>query len=469
MVSLRSRLAAADPVLRILGLSTLIGTLGRGVFLTVTVLYFSFVVGLSATEISIVVAASSATGIVTSLIGGQLADRFSARRVLLAALMVESVALVAYSAVGGFGMAVLVACIAFGSETAAHSARAAIIARGFEGPGRVTARAVLRTITNVGIAVGSALGGLALLVGTPEAYRAILIGAGAVYFGASLLTLRLPASVDAARTAAAEPRATSSRWAHSPWRDPRYLALAALSGVFAMQFGLLEMGVPLWVAHDTEAPNAVVSALLILNTVIVIAFQVPLSRGTHDLRVAGRAIGIAGVLMAGSCFVYAAAAGVSPIWAVVILLAAGTAHAFAEVLSQAGVWGLSFELADPVSAGAYQGIIGTFYSVGATFAPFVVTATALDLGLPGWGVLAAVFLLSAAGMTAIALRAARSEPRNGQLGRQHDQPADDARAEQRERQVEAGTEAARPRTAGARRDDGGMHRGNSSDRPARGG
>jgi predicted MFS family arabinose efflux permease len=154
VVSLRSRLAAADPVLRILGLSTLIGTLGRGVVLTVTVLYFSFVVGLSAAEISIVVAASSATGIVTSLVGGQLADRFSARRVLLAALMVESVALVAYSAVGGFGMAVLVACIAFGSETAAHSARAAIIARGFEGPGRVTARAVLRTITNVGIAIG---------------------------------------------------------------------------------------------------------------------------------------------------------------------------------------------------------------------------------------------------------------------------------------------------------------------------
>jgi hypothetical protein len=122
-----------------------------------------------------------------------------------------------------------------------------------------------------------------------------------------------------------------------------------------------------------------------------------------------------------------------------------------------------------VSAGAYQGIIGTFYSVGATFAPFVVTATALDLGLPGWGILAAVFVLSAAGMTVIALRAARSEPRNAQLGRQHDQPADDARAEQREGQVEAGAEAAGPRTAGARRGDDGMHRGNSSDRPARGG
>lgn len=412
---LRNRLAAADPVLRILGVSTLIGTLGRGVFLSVTVLYFHFIVGLSDAEISIVVGASSATGIVTSLVGGQLADRFSARRVLLVALVIESVALVAYSFVSEFWMAVAVACVAFGSETAAHSARSAIIARGFEGPGRVTARAVLRTITNVGIAVGSAVGGLALLVGTAEAYRVILIGAGVVYFGAALLTLRLPSSVDAPAPGDDPPilqtidAARPSRWAHSPWRDPRYLALAALSGVFAMQFGLLEVGVPLWVAQHTEAPKAIVSVLLILNTVIVIVFTVRLSAGTHEFRRAGRVIGIAGVLMAGACFIYAAAAGVPPVWAVVILLTAGAAHAFAEVLSQGGVWGLSFELADPVKAGAYQGIIGTFYSAGATFAPLVIAATALNLGLAGWGILAAMFLLSAAGMTAIAIRAARRQ------------------------------------------------------------
>lgn len=417
LTSPRTLWQRTDPILRVLGLSTLIGTLGRGVFLTVTVLYFSFVVGLTDTQISIVVAASSATGILTSIVGGQLADRFSARRVLLIILLIESAALASYAMVGAFWMAVAVACLAFGSEAAAHSARSAIIARGFTGPGRVGARAVLRTITNVGIAVGSAAGGLALAFDTPVAYRAILVSAGVVYLGASLLTLRLPASVDAVRRE--EPAVDApveqalgavkpSRWAHSPWRDPRYLLFSALGGIFAMQFGLLEFGVPLWVAHDTVAPKSIVSVLLILNTVIVIAFQVPLSRGTHDLRVAGRVIGIAGVLMAGACVVYGSAAGISPVWAVVVLLTAGSAHAFAEVLSQAGVWGLSFELADPVAAGAYQGMGGTFYSLGATAAPFVVTGTALAGGMVGWIALAGVFLLSAVGMTVIALRAANT-------------------------------------------------------------
>ena len=43
-------------------------------------------------------------------------------------------------------------------------------------------------------------------------------------------------------------------------------------------------------------------------------------------------------------------------FAIAVIVLAALAHAFAEVLSQAGGWGLSFELADPVRAGTYQGV-----------------------------------------------------------------------------------------------------------------
>ncbi len=61
----------------------------------------------------------------------------------------------------------------------------AIIARAFDGEQRVHARAVLRTVTNVAIAVGSGIGALALLAGTADAYRWIIVGAGAMYLSAS--------------------------------------------------------------------------------------------------------------------------------------------------------------------------------------------------------------------------------------------------------------------------------------------
>jgi hypothetical protein len=48
------------------------------------------------------------------------------------------------------------------------------------------------------------------------------------------------------------------------------------------------------------------------------------------------------------------------------------------------------------------------FSLGALASPLVVSATALTLGFWGWAILAAIFLASALGITAIAYRASRS-------------------------------------------------------------
>ncbi|MFF2370818.1 MFS transporter [Agromyces sp. NPDC058110] len=450
--------SVSDPVLRILVTATLISRVGRGIFLTITVLYFTLVVGLPAHEIAIVLGASSAAGIVASLAGGWLADRMSARRVLLVLTTLEGIGLLCYAVAGDFVSALVVAVLVGAFGQGANTTRMAILARAFAPEQRVHARAVLRTVTNLSIAVGSGLGALALAIGTPEAYRILLVAAGGLYLLALVRLVKLPASVDAvppappitgaveaidpvttapvgaavdgsidddelegadaadgrtshdaapaASARPARPAKRRSRFAHSPWRDPRYLALTALSAIFGMQFGVAEIGVPLWIAHETDASTVLVSAVLILNTVIVVLFQVPLSRGTHDLRRAGRVSAIAAWLMAGTCLIYAAAAGL-PVWfSVVFIVLASITHAFAEVLSQAGGWGLSFELADPVQAGTYQGVYSMGYSIGATLAPAVVTATALSMGLAGWAILAVIFLASGLGTWAIARTAA---------------------------------------------------------------
>ncbi|MGR0321015.1 MFS transporter [Agromyces sp. ZXT2-3] len=416
----------ADPVLRALVVATLISRVGRGIFLTVTVLYFTFVVGLPAHEVAVVLTLASAAGVLSSFAGGWLADRISARRLLIGLSIADGIGLVSYVFAGDFAAALVIAMLVGAVEQGANATRSAIIARAFTGEARVGARAVLRTVTNVSIAAGSGIGALALALGTPEAYRTTIVLAGAASLLGVTQLVRLPRSVDAPAPRASRPVTTATGStdvaasaraerialrAHSPWRDPRYLLLTLLTAVFGMQFAVTNIGVPLWVAHSTEAPAVVVSAVLILNTVIVILFQVPLSRGTHDLRVAGRVSAIAAWLMAVACIVYALSAGL-PAWgAVAVVLGAALAHALAEVLSQAGGWGLSYELADPVRAGTYQGVFGMGYSIGAMCAPLVVAATALEHGLAGWGVLAAVFLASGLGTWAIARSAARSAAR----------------------------------------------------------
>lgn len=392
----------ADPVMRILIASGFVLTLGRGVFLALTVLYFTLIVGLSAFEVAIVLTVASGAGALASVAAGHLADRLSARRIMVVFELIAGLALIAYVLADRFVAVLAIACVYSAAQQAASSVRSAIIARAFDGEGRVNARAVLHTVTNIGIAIGSAAAAGALLVGTAQAFRVTMIVAGAVIVASAIPLLRLPKRVNAPAYLPSSPG--EKRPGTSPYRDRRYLALTVLTGIFCLHFGLAEIGLPLWILHNTDAPIAMVSVVLILNTVIVIAFQIPLSRGTNDVRYAGKVIAISGVLMAAACFVYAASGLVSVWFAIAFLVIATLAHTFAEVLSSAGVWGLSFELADQQRAGAYQGVFGLSWSISAMVSPLVVTA-AVTNGLLGWAALAVVFLLSAFGVWWIALRA----------------------------------------------------------------
>lgn len=427
--SLLRRLAAGldDPVLRALVTATAVSRVGRGVFLAVTVLFFTLIIGLSPAQAAIVLAVSSGCGVVASFLGGWLADRWSARRLAFSFELSGGLLLAAYAFAGDFVSALVLASLGGFFDSIGHSARSAIIARGFAPERRVHARAVLRTVTNLSIAAGSGFAAIALALGTAEAYRSVIAGAGILCALGSLPLLRLTSAVDAparARTrdlrtetgsidtdAAARALAERKDWnRRSPWRDPRYLLLTVLSAVFGMQFGVAELGVPLWITEHTDAPEVTVAVLLIVNTTLVVLFQVRASRGTHDLRVAGRVTMIAGWLMVTACLVYALAAGL-PAWAAIgVLVLAMVAHTFAEILSQAGAWGLSFELADQVRAGAYQGVFGMGFSLGALASPIVVNATAITFGFAGWAMLAGIFLVAALGIWLIARRAAALSP-----------------------------------------------------------
>lgn len=399
-----------DAVLGALVVATLISTLGRGLTMTLTVLYLAIVAGLTPGEIAVASTSAAIVAIFSAFAGGWLADRISARRLLVVLTILDAIAVGSYVVVGDLVAAIIVGCALFGFGAAAHSAEAAIIARAFEGSSRIRARAVLRTVTNVGIALGSAAAAAVLIIDDPLAYRASFVIAAVLSLIGVLFILRLPARVDAGHAVAAEAESLAPVRGRSPWRDPRYLAFTALASIFGIQFTVLEYGIPLWIEHSTEAPRVMVSVLLILNTVIVTAFTVVLSRGTEDPRKAGRVFAIAGLLMAAACVVYALSAG-APVWvAILALIAGGTAHAFAEVLSQGAGWGLAFELADPASAGAYQGLVGMGYGALSAVGPPLIAITALQLGLPGWLLLGGLFLASALGVLVLANRAARVSP-----------------------------------------------------------
>lgn len=428
-----ARVRAEDPVLRILSVATFVVTLGRGVFLSLSALYLSLVLRLPPEQVALVYGAGAVVAIVFALVGGPLADRFSSRRIALVALLIGSVALGCYAFATQLWAVLLIACIENAAVAIGQTSLSAIQGRAFTGEVGVRARSIIRTLVNIGIGIGSAVASIPLAVGSPFAFRLSFLIAALVVTAGQLTLVRLPARVDrpavvaatadpppadtgdpatavVADAAVASSGAAAPTAGRSPWRDPRFLLLSLLSAVLGVQFMIQEVGAPLWIARSTEAPTAIISVLLVLNTVVVIVFTVPLSKGSHRLRAAGRSVLVAGALLAIACGVYAAAHGLPVVWACVVLVIAAAVAAFAEVLSVAGTWGLSFELSDQVRMGSYQGVFGTSFAVGSAIGPALITATAISWGWPGWLLLAGLFLVASVGVRLVAGHAARSRP-----------------------------------------------------------
>ncbi|HZU94876.1 MAG TPA: MFS transporter [Microbacterium sp.] len=122
---LRSRISASlsDPVLNALVTAVAVSRIGRGVFLAVTVLFFTQIVGLSAGEAAVVLAASSGCGVVASFLGGWLADRWSARRLTFGFEALGGILLAAYAFAGDFVSALVLASLSGFFDSMGHSAR----------------------------------------------------------------------------------------------------------------------------------------------------------------------------------------------------------------------------------------------------------------------------------------------------------------------------------------------------------
>lgn len=409
-VSRLSTLIPREPVERALTLSTVTAALSTGLFYSVSALYFTRVIGLSATTVGLGLTIAGTVGVAASYLAGHLADRVGADRLQLAANAIQGAALLAYVWAGTAVAFTLIACVAVGGRSLQGTAKAALQARWFTGPDRVAVRARLRVVTNVCIGLGTCLAAAALVVGTAAAYRTTMVLVAVLTAAATvpLAGLRERAPGLTAALAAHVDEAGARLRGPSPLRDRTYVTSVALNSVIAMQFGMQSVGVPLWIATQTEAPTVVISVLLVINTVFVALFQVRASRGTHDVLVAGRTVRRGSLLLALACLLYGSAGSGGAVVAVVVLVTAELLGSAAEVWCEAGGWGLAFELADPASAGAYQGLSQTGYALANMLAPLVVTATAVDHGMPGWVVLAAMFAIAG---TAVAMLAGRATAR----------------------------------------------------------
>ncbi|MGW6278001.1 MFS transporter [Kribbella sp. NPDC055071] len=368
-------------------LIAVVSRIGSGLATTVSALFVTQVVGLNLRSVGLALTATTAVAVAGSIWLGHLADRLGAREMFAAMFLLETLSVVGLVFVSGiptYVVAVLGLAIA---DLGGRSSQGALIHAVVPPEERLELRAKVRVAANIGVAAGAGLGGIALAIGSPTAYRVALLTTAAMLLITGTLVFRLP------RVPAVKAGETVS-WA--VLRDRPFVLFMGLNGVLNIHNMMLNLAVPVWIATRTNVPHWMVSVLIIVNTSAVILFQLRLTRGTDSLGGAARAGRRAGLLLCLSCAVLSITSLTSTAVTITLLVLAALAHVGGEILESASGWGASYALAPPGLVGQYQGAHAMGRGIGDLIGPVLLTTVAIPLGPAGWLLVAIIF--AAAGM-----------------------------------------------------------------------
>jgi len=390
---------------RVLALAQLANSLGDGAFYACSALFFTRVVGLSATQVGLALTLAWATGMLAGVPLGYVADRFGPRRTAVVLAVATGGTLTSFLVVRSFPLFLLVASLYACCQGGLTSARGALLAGLVDAGERTRVRAHLQSTLNAGLAIGAGLGGLALTFDTRGAYLAVFAMDAVSFLAAALVLRRLPEVPPAPAAVDAGPRL-------AVLRDRPYAVITLLNAIMYLNMPLLSLGLPLWIVERTDAPKPMAAGLLVVNMLSVVLFQVRVAQRVTSLRAAARITGRAGWVLLAACGVYALSAGrIGALAAVAVLLTAAAVQVLGEMMQGAAAWELGFGLAPADKQGQYQGFFGMGPQIARMLGPVVMTTLLIGWGTPGWLVLGGLFLAAGLGMAPALRWAERSRAR----------------------------------------------------------
>ncbi|MFE9561508.1 MFS transporter [Streptomyces sp. NPDC006487] len=391
-------------------LAQLLDRTGTGVWSASSVLYFTFVIGLDAGRIGLLLGAAAVAGIAGSPLAGHLAGRFPVRSLLIGCHLLRLGTLGALLVVTRFDVLLALVAVTYLGDRAAKALEMLFATR-VAGERRGTYQALSRSTANAGYAVGAGIAAAGLAVGTPAAYQALILGNALSFAAAAALVRRTREQRAEGRVAAGAGGAASGGGAAtgdavsgdsapgdvvpgdavpgrarvpSPWRDRGYLRFVLLDIPMNLDDSVLAVGLPLWLVAHTDAPHTLVPAFLVINTVLVVVLQLRVSARFEKPRQAAAAVSVYGLTMLACCTLLALTTGAGTVAATVALLTAAVLVTVAELLRSVSSWELAVSLAPGEARASYLGVAGMAQSVQKSAGPLLLTGVVMTAGPAGW-------------------------------------------------------------------------------------
>lgn len=375
----------ATPQERAYALITSVDAAGTGCFLTISVVLFVRVIGVSPTQIGTALGFGGLVGLLTRVPLGRLSDRLGHRRTLIWVHLIRGVAFPAYLVIHGFAAFLVLSVFILVVDGWESPVRKVVLYAFAAVDDRVRIAAYNRSVYNLSFAVGSliAAGALAGQQGRLSLYLVVVGNAGSFLTAAALAT-RLPP--DPIRPTSRPPAALPAT---------RFAAVALLCGTLFLSISLLTIGLPLLVLKHYHGQQWLIGLAMSVNTVVAIALQLRLSRGSSDIAGAGRAGLRSGAVLGLACLFFFASATIQDVTGAFVLVLAVVLLSLGELYASAAAWGLSMSLRRHDLTAHNQSVWSVYVSLPYLIGPFLV-AWLLDVfGSYGWLALGAVLMTAA--------------------------------------------------------------------------
>ena len=387
-LSWRGTFREVDP--RRLLVMSFIDSLGTGLYLAGSVIFFTQKVRLSAAEVGLGLSIASVIGLLGVVPSGWFAERFGTWRTLLIFNAWRAIGLACFTFVGSF-TPFLVAVCALSIPEQAFNPLAQHLVEQVVGPeARVVMMGKIRTVYNVGFTVSAPLSGIAVRIGTPASYDSLMVGDALTYVVAGIVLWRLKGAI---RHTTETPKPKTRRFSVDALRDRTYRNATMVNSVMSLHLSILSIGIPLWVTQHTHVPNYVIGPLLVINTAMVILLQVPVSSMAKTVRSSLTLIRAAGVALAVCCLLLAVTAKLPLIPAIVALAGAVALLTVAEIAQSSGGWTLAYELAPTAARAEALTTFGLGVSAQFVLGPLLLSDAVIANRTGGWLLLGTAFLV----------------------------------------------------------------------------
>ncbi|WNI18649.1 MFS transporter [Actinacidiphila sp. ITFR-21] len=396
------------PVGRAVAASALVGWAGTGVWISASALFFTKLLGLTAVQVGNGLAMGGVLGLLAMVPISSLARRRHAGRAAAVLQAVRGLTFLSFLMVDSVASFYVALALVSVTDGPGKMFGQIVVGRFVPEPDRTGTMAGVQVATNVGVTLGALLGTAGLLRVDRTAFDAVVAVVAAAFFLSAWLlahtTWRKPQFGPAEPADGSEPAdgggAPGRRTLRSmalPLRDLRFTLLTAGNGLLSLHIPLIAVMTPLWLGHRTSVPPAAMGGLLLLNTVTVVALQVPLGRRVKGVHGGVRASYAAGALQAAGCGLLALAAFVPVGWALAGLAGAVLAFTLGEIVQVTAGWTLSFAFApEDHRQSVYLGFFGVGTEAVAVFGPAALAWLTTFYGAPGFIAVAALLALAAA-------------------------------------------------------------------------